>query len=322
MFDALVLSLPTRKSTLRMRAWRALKESGCGVLRDGVYLLPSGADKAGVLAQLETEIRKSGGFAMAIVLKPADDKHLAELRALFDRSGQYGQLVADASKAKARTGLARLQRAYERLAKIDFFPGQAKLQAAHALSSLKASLEAHNEPRPSGRQPRRIRAAAYQGRLWASRHHPWVDRLASAWLIKRFIDRKAKFLWLERPRERPRKAVGFDFDGAEFTHVGNRVTFEALLEAFGLQNDPALGAIAAAVHYLDIGGIPIADAKGLETLLKGAKENARDDDALLGEAMRVFDLFYSAYRSSGAKGGATPSGRGARSTLSTIDTSV
>jgi hypothetical protein len=78
--------------------------------------------------------------------------------------------------------------------------------------------------------------------------------------------------------------------------VKNRVTFETLLASFSLQDDAALAAIGAAVHFLDIGGIPVADAKGLETLLRGAKERAKSDDALLAEAMRVLDLLYSAYR--------------------------
>jgi len=93
----------------------------------------------------------------------------------------------------------------------------------------------------------------------------------------------------------PRKAVGYDFDGAEFTHVGNRVTFEVLMETFGLDGDQALAAIGASVHFLDVGGAPAADAKGLETVLKGVKEKARDDDAMLAEAIRIFDHFYSAY---------------------------
>ncbi len=74
----------------------------------------------------------------------------------------------------------------------------------------------------------------YRDRVWATRKNPWVDRLASAWLIKRFIDRDAKFAWIDRPRERPTGAVGFDFDGAEFTHSGSRVTYEVLLATFGL----------------------------------------------------------------------------------------
>ena len=135
----------------------------------------------------------------------------------------------------------------------------------------------------------------YQNRIWATRKEPWVDRLASAWLIKRFIDRNARFVWLARPSACPKKAVGFDFDGAAFTHAGNRVTFEVLLASFDLETDPALVSMAAAVHFLDAGGIPVPDAKGLETMLKGAREKARSDDALLADSMRTFDLLYSGY---------------------------
>ena len=131
--------------------------------------------------------------------------------------------------------------------------------------------------------------------MWTTRSNLWVDRLASAWLIKRFIDREAKFAWFARPSQRPKSAIGFDFDGAEFTHVRNRVTYEVLVESFGLEQDPALAGIGAAVHFLDIGGIPVADAKGLETMLRGAKEKTKSDDVLLAEAMRIFDLLYSAY---------------------------
>src|SRR3954465_12980561 len=111
---------------MRMRAWRALKESGCAVLRDGLYLLPSGADKAGVLKQLETEIRESGGFAMRGGLKTADAKTQGGLPPLFARSAASGKLGREAASAKPASPLSRLQRAYDRLAGIDFFPGQAK----------------------------------------------------------------------------------------------------------------------------------------------------------------------------------------------------
>ena len=309
MFRALVLSLPTRNSTLRMRVWRALKECGAAVLRDGVYLLPRDAADPGALGRLEKEIRSHGGFAITFDATPhAEDDHVA-LRARFDRTADYGALVAKISAAKASlaalgprrgmTALRRLEQALDKLARIDFFPGEAKEQATAALSSLKqryGELYARNEPRPSMKGLRPLERARYQKRVWATRKAPWVDRLASAWLIKRFIDRDAKFVWIARPSECPKKAVGFDYDGAEFTHVKNRVTFEVLAAAFGLDHDPALAKIAAAVHFLDVGGIPVPEANGLETMLKGAKEKARGDDALLAEAMRTFDLLYSGHR--------------------------
>ena len=303
-FHTLVLSLPTRNSTLRMRLWRALKDTGCGVLRDGVYVVPATAD-AGGLAKLESEIRSHGGFALTAALTPRTAEQLAEIRKLFDRTAEYGELAARIAATKAslprlgarrgQTAVQRLERALEKLSRIDFFTGEAKAQVTASLAGLKASyreMYAGGEPRFSKRGLRAVDAARYQKRVWATRKAPWVDRLASAWLIKRFIDREAKFAWIARPSECPKSAVGFDFDGAEFTHVKNRVTFEVLAASFGLEGDPAIAAIGAAVHFLDVGGIPAPDAKGLETMLKGAREKARNDDALLAEATRVFDLLY------------------------------
>ncbi len=312
-YQALVLSLPARNSTVRMRVWRALKDNGCGVLRDGVYLLPAGSARAPALVEMESDIRAEGGFAMTVDMSLKSGAQAEEVRKLFDRSADYGDLVEKINAAKAalpRLGLRRgqtlvqrLRRFFEKLAESDFFPGPAKAQAEDALASLETKAEelySGGEPRASKKRVRRLDPAKFQNRTWATRSSPWVDRLASAWLIKRFIDSKAKFAWIERPRDCPRNAVGFDFERAEFTHSGNRVTFEVLLASFGLDRDPALVAIGAAVHFLDIGGIPVADARGLETVLRGARETARADDELLSEAMRIFDLFYSAYGKEGS----------------------
>jgi hypothetical protein len=314
--NALVLSLPTHNSTVRMRVWRALKDSGCGVLRDGVYVLPAGAGN-GALGEIESEIRSAGGFAMTLELKPRTAEQFSEVRKLFDRSADYGALKRKIDAAagalgrlgarKAQTQLRRLRAGFDRISKIDFFPGQARLQAAEAIASLERSFQeayAGGEPRSSKRTLRGVDPARYQKRLWATRKDLWVDRLASAWLIKRFIDRNARFVWIARPSERPRNAIGFDYNGAQFTHARNRVTFEVLRGSFNLDSDPALMAIGAAVHFLDVGGIPAPDAKGLETLLQGIKEKARSDDELLAESMRILDFFYSAYTGKGSSGGA------------------
>lgn len=303
-FTTLVLSLPTRNSTLRMRLWRSLKDSGCGVLRDGVYVLPASGDPA-PLAKIEADIRSHGGFALTGELKPSNEARAADIRKLFDRSAEYGDLVQRITVLKkslpqlgARRGLTalrRLERSMEKLTRIDFFAGSAKAQATDAVATVKSAYQAlfaGGEPRFSKRGLRQLDRARYQKRVWATRKAPWVDRLASAWLIKRFIDREARFLWIARPSECPKTALGFDYDGADFTHVKSRVTFEVLAASFGLDNDPALGSIAAAVHFLDVGGIPVPDARVLEAMLKGAREKARSDDALLAESMRVFDLLY------------------------------
>ena len=305
---ALILSLPTRNSTVRMRVWRALKDCGCAVLRDGVYVVPAPSAAAAILAGVERDIRASGGFAMRAALKLDDGDYRAHVLGLFDRSAEYGALLDQIRQTraalrrlgprKAQTSVARLERRLARIVALDYFPGAGKTQTTDAFSSLQRDYRAaygRGEPRISRRRLKSADLGRYQSRTWATRKDPWVDRLASAWLIRRFIDPKARFAWLARPSDLPRRAIGFDYDGAEFTHVGNRVTFEVLMETFGLEKDGALAAIGASVHFLDVGGSSAPDAKGLETVLKGVKEKAADDDAMLAEAMRIFDHFYSAY---------------------------
>jgi hypothetical protein len=308
MFLALLTSLPTGNSTLRMRVWRALRSSGCGVLRDGVYLLPVDAPGAAALADAEAEIKAAGGFAMTVQLSFETPDQVQHVRQLFDRGEEYAVLLAKAGaarsalrrlgKRKADTLVQRLRRSLAELTAIDFFPGQAQRQAKDAMSALEddaGKLFSSGEPRSSKRRLRRLDPADYRDRTWVTRKDLWVDRLASVWLIRRFIDRKARFTWIDSPRDRPKGSLGFDFDGAEFTHVGGRVTFEVLLGSFGLDGDPALASIGHAVHFLDVGGIPVTDAKGLETVLRGIKAKARSDDETALEAAKVFDHFYSAY---------------------------
>src|SRR5262245_17064121 len=245
MFIALLTSLPTGNSTLRMRLWRALRETGCGVLRDGVYVLPGDAPQVAALAEVESTVKAAGGFAMTAELN-FKTAQAESVRGLFDRGKEYGAVVTEIGaaraalprlgKRKAETLVDRLRRSFEEVAAIDFFPGQAQLQARDALSGLeRAASELHTEGEPHSAtgKVRRLVPAKYRGRVWATRKNPWVDRLASAWLIRRFIDRKARFKWIEGPKDCPKGALGFDFDGADFTHVGNRVTFEVLVSSFG-----------------------------------------------------------------------------------------
>jgi hypothetical protein len=123
-----------------------------------------------------------------------------------------------------------------------------------------------------------------------------VDRVASAWLIRRFIDPAAQFLWLASPADCPADVLGFDFDGAAFTHVGPRVSFEVLAVSFGLDQDPGLVRMGRLVHYLDVGGVPVADAAGFASVMTGARaRRGDDDDGLLGDIGTVLDCLYAAY---------------------------
>lgn len=305
---ALVISLPTRNATARMRVWRSLKALGCGVLRDGVYLLPAGAAGREALEGEAREVTAAGGNANLVEIAPTEAQQAAAWRRLFDRTAEYSRLMSDlrafraAMKPAAAAGLARrlagLRRGFEEISRIDLFPGEAREQASALLEETAHALEAllsPGEPRAVARAIPRLRREDFRRRVWATRRRPWVDRLASAWLIARFIDRDARFRWIAKPQDCPARAIGFDFDGAQFTHVGNRVTFEVLLAAFGREADPALARIAAAVHYLDAGGVPVGDAGGLKAILAGARSRTKSDDALLAESMKIFDFLYKAY---------------------------
>ena len=132
----------------------------------------------------------------------------------------------------------------------------------------------------------------YQNRTWATRQRPWIDRLASAWLIKTFIDNTPTFIWLETPHDCPKEALGFDFDGATFSHINHWVTFEVLLHSFNLET-PALKKIAEIVHYLDIGGIEPTEAIGIEKIIQGLRCQISNDDQLLELSSHIFDGLYT-----------------------------
>lgn len=311
----LIVSLPTSSATARMRIWRALKALGCMALRDGAYLLPANAEHEQALQELADECTGEGGNAWLMAVQPRSADEAAAYRQLFDRSDDYDELrkswkEANRSLASLATSeLARLQRKLQRefdaVRAIDFFPGEASVEAEAAWTDFSKRIESvlsPDEPHETeGRIPQ-LDISKYQGRTWATRRRLWVDRMASAWLIRRFIDRDARFRWLAAPSECPKSALGFDFDGAAFTHVGNRVTFETLMASFDLEEDLALTRLATIVHALDIGGEPVPEAKGFEAVMAGARERLTDDDALLAEMSTVLDSLYAHFQREAQRG--------------------
>jgi len=301
----LVISLPSNRATPRMRVWRALKGLGAAVLRDGVYLLPDSPSAHAALTQQAIEVERSGGTAQLLRVDAPEAEQDRQFRALFDRAGDYARILQNARKLKsglsprrlaaaART-MKQLRRDFASIHATDYFPGPAAAQAGELLAEMEMTLAARGEPQAQAGRIPRLNRKDYRGRTWATRARPWVDRLASAWLIRRFIDPKARIVWLKDSKTCPRRALGFDFDGAAFTHVGARVTFEVLLASFALEDDKGLERLGQLVHYLDVGGVPVPEAAGLETILNGARRQHADDDRLLGEAAKTFDYLYNAF---------------------------
>jgi len=305
----LVSSISGENKTARQRIWRALKASGAATLRDGAYLLPSSTAARTVFKEQADEVIAMGGSAHLLVIDADDERQEGEFRKLFDRSADYTELfheldgfkalVSKLDEAEARRQVIALRRNAATLIAQDFFPAAPRQQLEHALDDLESAVTARfspDEPHPArGPVPKRERAQ-YKARTWATRERPWVDRVASAWLIKRFIDPKAKFLWLKKPKDCPKNALGFDFDGAEFTHIGARVTFEVLAASFGLEHDPSIVRLGRLVHYLDVGGVPVPEAAGFAAILTGARAQQPSDDKLLQSMSAVLDALYTTYQ--------------------------
>lgn len=302
--------LPTTPSGLRVRVWRGLKATGAGALREGVYLLPERAPTAHALWALERTIVQSGAPAHLLVLQARDSDQETAFRALFDRSDAYAELlraveetrraVAQLSEAMLRKRLRTLDKQLQAIVATDFFPDGRGNEVTGALTSLRRTVEVRfSASEPSSRQGD-IAAHApadYQRRQWATRARPGIDRLATAWLISRFVDREPRFVWLDDPSACPASAIGFDFDGATFTHVGEQVTFEVVTTAFRL-TDPALRRLGALVHELDVGGAPVDEAPGIELLIRGLRARHADDDELLAAALPLFDALHTAWEGS------------------------
>lgn len=305
MWSTLIMTLPTQPNAVRLRIWRNLKALGCAALRDGAYLLPD--EHAALLEPIAAEVQQHGGTAMLLTLSAKDTAQRHDIEALFDRTEAFTQWrttamalhaeLAQLAETEARRRLRGIAEALQTLHRTDYYPGPAAAQADADLARLRQAVEAcfsHGEPTAlPAHGIARLPLAPFQQQRWATRARPWVDRLACAWLIRRFIDPRARWVWLADPASAPADVQGFDFDGARFTHVGALVTFEVLMVSFGLEADPRLQRLARAVHYLDAGGMPVPEAAGLEAVLAGLREVHADDDALVQAAAQVFDALYA-----------------------------
>ena len=307
----LITNLPGQNQTLRMRVWRALKAAGAGLLRDGVYVLPQSSASQKTFEQQALEIRAGGGIVHILSFQSDTIDQQNALLALFDRTADYQELnarldvcrkkMAKMTELEARRGLATIARDLAATMATDFFPGKPQSQVQSAIADTEAAVNARfspNEPRAAHRKIPSLDPKKFQNQTWATRQHMWIDRVCSAWLIRRFIDKQARFVWLKRIQDKPKRAIGFDFDGATFTHVDSKVTFEVLLASFGLDADPALARLGALVHFLDVGGIPVPEAAGFAAIVSGTRTLQADDDALLRQVSPVLDGLYESYLSS------------------------
>ena len=327
--------LPSEPSNLRVTTWRRLQQIGAIPLKQAVYALPDTPEAREDFEWLKTEVKAAGGdatvFSADNVDAWSDDALIEEFRRA--RQETYNGLARSVEQALNRASGARRRRGTrapavrrlldifrERLVaaeKIDFFGSAGRDRVLAVLRQLEDRIAAPGgPPAPSASGPAG-RMASFQGRFWITRHRPGVDRMASAWLIRRVIDPQARFGFSADRESVPDHGVPFDMFGVEFSHRGEGCTFETLCAVFGLDTLP-LSRIAAIVHDLDLKddkfGAPECGALG--ALIDGLQLAYQNDEALLEQGMTLFDSLYRSFeqssRSTGPRAAARPKHRDAR----------
>jgi hypothetical protein len=288
----LLFSLPTKQATPRVEIWRKLRSYGALALPGAGHLLPFSADNQERLEWLAATIRDYKGEASVMEVRRIDslsDERIAQLfREL--RGKEYQALLRDLQAAQksgsALRKMAVFKRRFEEIASIDYFTSPIRAQVEAALADLRAI--------PSKAQIVRIRAKGeFANKRWVTRPRPGIDRVSSAWLIRNFIDPKAKFLFAKDAAEHP-DAVAFDmFGDAGFGHQGEYCTFETLMKSFNL-TDRRIEAIAEIVHDADLADGKFGRVEGLaiELVLAGWEIQETPDADLLKRGMELIDGLY------------------------------
>jgi hypothetical protein len=311
-----VASFSTDDPASRMRVLRTLESLGCAVLREGVYVLPDNRVNRQGLQRLSEHMTRINGSAHVLHVIHSDAEQGQTFRSLFDRTGKYQELIKAVEGLRAGYGISepsaiarvlnKQRREFEAISALDFFTSPVREKAEQVLRETETEVRKRMFPDAPKAGGVTQTGRYYFKRVWATRKPLWADRLASAWLIRRFIDPEATLLWLDKGQECPSTAVGFGFEGATFSNGKDKVTFQELLASFSLDKNETLARIGTLVHFLDTGGAPVAEAAGVDTLLQGARRRSNSDEELFAESEKTFDLLYEAYFESPGKGAALP----------------
>jgi hypothetical protein len=316
-----VHQLPARPTSLRVRTWRRLQQLGAIAVKQAVYVLPDSPNAREDFEWLKTEIEGSGGqasvFAADMVDTWSNDALVEEFRR--SREEAYGELARDADqllrrlstgrrkskRVPSRRALLQLRQRLAAIERVDFFGSAGRDRVLTLVRQIEDRASA--VPRPRATHGDSTEPTSYTGRLWVTRPRPGVDRMASAWLIRRFIDADARFDFVADRDAAPADSVPFDMFGVEFTHRGALCTFEMLCETFRLE-EPALRSVAAIVHDLDLkdNRFGATEAPAIGLVIEGLRLAQSDDQHLLTQGMTVFDALYRAFTQATLSSGPRP----------------
>ena len=302
----LLVGVPPTPSSLRVRVWRRLRTLGAVPLKRSAYLLPDTPERYEDFTWLAQEVQRDGGDATLIRVQQIENVSSSDVLRLFHepRDQDYKQLAARyrkllqsldkksaAKSARVQEELTRLTKDHRRIRDIDFFdaPGGAevrRLEEAIAMRTRRPE-SVRREERPT------LDLSKLRGRRWVTRPRPHIDRIASAWLIKRFIDPDAQFVFAP-PAEFPNDATPFDTPGVELSHQGEDCTFETLIKRARLR-DRRLARLAEVVHEADLrdGKYPHEEARGIDVAVRALLAASTDDHQVLAQGMALFEGLYA-----------------------------
>jgi hypothetical protein len=311
----LIHQLPAKPAYLRVKIWRRLQGIGAIAVKNAVHVLPMNEETQEDFEWLLREIEEGGGEAFVCEARLIDGLSDQEIRALFDkaRDADYAQVVKDARAlakslrpnaktsvlADVRAQVARLRKRLAEIVAIDFFGAIGRETAEEMIRTLEARLNEDADVRGKDTAPSAARPPeTLRNRTWVTREGVYTDRIASAWLIRRFIDPEARFKFVSGKGYRPKEGeLRFDMFEAEFTHEGDKCTFEVLLDRCGLK-DAALRAIAEIVHDVDLkdGKFGRTEVAGIRTLIEGIGATTSDDTQRIARGTEVFNDLYEYFR--------------------------
>jgi hypothetical protein len=302
----LLVGVPPTPSSLRVRVWRRLRSLGAVALKRSAYLLPDTPERYEDFQWLAQEIQREGGDATLIRVQQIENVSTENVVRLFHepRDQDYKQLALryrkvlqslerkSATKSpRVQADLARLSKDHQRIRDVDFFdaPGGAevrRLEEAIAMRTRRPE-SVRREERPT------LDLSKLRGRRWVTRPRPHIDRVASAWLIKRFIDTDAVFVFAP-PAEFPKDAIPFDAAGVELSHQGEDCTFETLVKRARLR-DRRIVRLAEVVHEADLrdGKYAHEEARGIDVAIRALLAASSDDHQVLAQGLMLFEGLYA-----------------------------
>jgi hypothetical protein len=306
----LIHQLPAKPAYARVKIWRRLQALGAVAVKNAVYALPANDDGREDFAWLVRQIEEMGGEAIVLEAALVEGLNDAALRESFDaaREADYRRIASEARALMARlsadaadgelaevaTQAGRLRKQLATAAAIDFFGAEGRAAAQGLVSGLEAELQGEGEVTASSAVPP---VGELSKRVWVTRQQVQVDRIASAWLIRRFIDRDARFKFVQSSGYQPAPGeLRFDMFEGEFTHRGDRCTFEVLLAHAGI-DDPALAAIGEIIHDIDLKDDKYgrAETAGVKSLIAGIATAGAGDEQRLARGAVLFDGLYDSF---------------------------